>query len=106
VSWFTEFAKPCNKIPWSILKVLSQCLYRTYALNTSHLLLTIRSFEHIPFTFNNQKVPYANTAKYLGMTLDAKFCWKAHVKKKREELDVRYKKTVLADRKELLTVPT
>jgi hypothetical protein len=37
---------------------------------------------------------------------NAKLRWKAHVKKKREELDLRYKKNVLADRKELLTVPS
>jgi hypothetical protein len=36
------------------------------------------------------------------MTLDAKLRWKAHVKKKREELGLRYKKKkLLADRKEL-----
>jgi hypothetical protein len=53
---------------------------------------TNRRYEHIPVTINNQKVPYANTAKYLGMTLDAKLRWKAHVKKKREKLGLRYKK--------------
>jgi len=46
-------------------------------------------FEHIPVTITNQKVPYANTAKYLGMTLDAKLRWEAHVKEKREELGLR-----------------
>jgi hypothetical protein len=41
------------------------------------------------------------------MILDAKLRWKAHLKKKQEELKLRYKKkkNVLADRKELLTVP-
>jgi hypothetical protein len=57
-----------------------------------HINFTNRHFEHIPVTINNQNVPYAKTAKYLGMTLDAKLRWKAHVKKKREELDLRYKK--------------
>jgi hypothetical protein len=47
---------------------------------------------HIDFTnnkirqqrifINGTKVPYANTAKYLGMTLDAKLRWKEHIKKK------------------------
>ena len=46
-----------------------------------HINFTNRCFEHIPITINNQKVPYANTAKYLGMTLDTKLRWKAHVKK-------------------------
>ena len=71
-----------------------------------HINFTNRCFEHIPLTINNQKVLYANTAKYLGVTLDAKLQWKAHVKKKKEELELRYKKNVLADRKELLTVPS
>jgi len=37
-------------------------------------------------------IPHSNTAKYLGMTLDAKLRWKAHVKKKLEELGLKYKK--------------
>jgi len=35
-----------------------------------------------------------------------KLRWKAHVKKKREELGLRYKKNALAVRKELLAVPS
>jgi hypothetical protein len=35
----------------------------------------------------------SNKAKYFGMTLDRKMCWKAHVKKKkREEFGLKYKK--------------
>lgn len=57
-----------------------------------HVNFTNKKFEHIPIYINNQEVPHANTAKYLGMTLDAKLRWKAHVKKKREELGLKYSK--------------
>jgi hypothetical protein len=57
-----------------------------------HINFTNRHFEHFAVIINNQKVPYANTAKYLRMTLDAKLRWKAHVKKQRQELELRYQK--------------
>jgi hypothetical protein len=50
-----------------------------YASNASD----IRNFHHI--------IPHSQTAKYLGMTLDAKLGWKVHVKKKREELGLKYR---------------
>ena len=45
-----------------------------------HVDFTNKRIDYIPITISQQKVPYANTAKYLGMTLDAKLRWKAHVK--------------------------
>ena len=47
---------------------------------------------HIPVTINGKTIPYENSAKYLGMTLDTKLKWKEHVKKKREELGIKYRK--------------
>jgi len=37
---------------------------------------------------NGKTIPLSHTAKYFGMTLDAKLRWKVHAKKKREELDL------------------
>jgi hypothetical protein len=39
---------------------------------------------------NGKIIPTSQTAKYLGMTLDAKLHWKVHVKTKREELGIKY----------------
>ncbi|RZF33214.1 hypothetical protein LSTR_LSTR009759 [Laodelphax striatellus] len=50
---------------------------------------TNRKFDQIPLIINGKPVPYANEAKYLGMTLDTRLRWKAHVKKK--ERRTRYK---------------
>jgi hypothetical protein len=41
---------------------------------------------------NGTQVPYANTAKYLGITLDAKLRWKEYIKKKRDELNKKFRK--------------
>ena len=35
------------------------------------------------------EIAHSNTAKYLGMTLDAELHWKEHVKIKQEELNIK-----------------
>jgi hypothetical protein len=40
---------------------------------------------------NGKTILHSQTAKYLGMTLDAKLRWKVHVKKQREELGLKYR---------------
>lgn len=57
-----------------------------------HVDFTNKRIEHRPVFINNQVVPYENTAKYLGMTLDAKLRWKPHVKRKQQELKLKYRK--------------
>jgi len=41
---------------------------------------------------NGATIPIENNAKYLGVNLDVRLKWKHHIKKKREELNLKYKK--------------
>jgi predicted nucleic acid-binding protein len=45
-----------------------------------------------PIFINGTKVLYVNTAKYLGMSPDAKLRWKERIKKKRDELNIKFMK--------------
>lgn len=53
---------------------------------------TLKKETLLSIIINQQVVPYSNTAKYLGMTLDAKLRWKAHIKIKRNQLFNLYSK--------------
>jgi hypothetical protein len=55
-----------------------------------HIDFTDNKIQQQPIFINDTKVPYANTAKYLGMTLDVKLRWKEHIKKKRDELNIKF----------------
>jgi hypothetical protein len=47
-----------------------------------HIDFTNKKITQQPIFINGTQVPYANTAEYLGMTLDAKLRCKEHIKKK------------------------
>lgn len=71
-----------------------------------HINFTNRKVHHIPIKINGNSVPYANTAKYLGMTLDCKLRWKEHIQTKRMELNLKYNKlNWLLGRKSQLSIP-
>jgi predicted GIY-YIG superfamily endonuclease len=57
-----------------------------------HTDFTNNKIKQQPIFIHGTKVPYANTAKYLGMTLDAKLRWKEHIKKKHDEFNVKFRK--------------
>lgn len=59
---------------------------------SAHVNFTYQQANWIPIEINSNQVPYANTAKYLGMTLDAKLKWKEHIKKKKDELNIKFRK--------------
>jgi hypothetical protein len=50
-----------------------------------HIDLTNNKSRQQPIFINGTQIPYANTAKYLGMTLYAKLRRKEHIKKKSED---------------------
>lgn len=56
-----------------------------------HIYFTNKKISYIPIYINSKQIPYANTAKYLGMTLDTKMRWKEHVKKKVEEMKIKFR---------------
>ena len=57
---------------------------------SAHVDFTNKKIEHKPVFINTRQIPYANTAKYLGIKLDAKLRWKPHIKKKNQELRLKY----------------
>lgn len=59
---------------------------------TTHVNFTYKNITTKPIFINQQVIPYCNNAKYLGMTLDTKLKWNEHVKKKKEELNLKYRK--------------
>ena len=60
---------------------------------------------HDPIYLDGNVVPYSDSAKYLGLTLDAKLRWKVHVKKKRSELNLKFRKMYwLLGRKSKLSI--
>ena len=68
-----------------------QWLIRLNADKSIHVNFTNKRCPHIPTIMNGKPIPHSQTAKYLGMTPDAKLRRKVHVKKKREELGLKYK---------------
>jgi hypothetical protein len=61
-------------------------------IKSAHVNFTNRKVRYIRVTIDGNRIPLSNTAKYLGMTLDAKLRWKEHVKKKVEELNIKHRK--------------
>jgi hypothetical protein len=45
-----------------------------------------------PIFINGTEIPYANTAKYLGINLDVKLRWEEPIKKKRDKLNIKFRK--------------
>jgi hypothetical protein len=57
-----------------------------------HIDFTDKKIRQQRIFINGTHVPYANIAKYLSMILDAKLRWKDHIKKKRDEFNIKVRK--------------
>ena len=84
-------AQSTVKLQHAIDKVVNWTKNWRISLNESksqHINFTLKKEIPIPILINNQRVPYSNSAKYLGMTLDVKLRWKEHIKIKRKQLNI------------------
>jgi len=54
-----------------------------------HIDFTNKKITYLPVSVLGNQIPHSNTAKYLGMTLDAKLRWKEHIKIKKDELEIK-----------------
>jgi hypothetical protein len=68
-----------------------QWLIKLNGGKSTHVTFTNKRCHYVPITMNGKTILHSLTAKYLGMTLDAKLRWKVQVKKKGEELDLKYR---------------
>lgn len=55
---------------------------------SQHINFTKKRGPHIPLFIDQQVVPNAGSAKYLGLTLDSKLRWKAHIDTKIRQLKI------------------
>lgn len=58
-------------------------------------MTTNKQKQHLPTKINDSQIPYAHTAKYLGMILDDRLRWRVHDKKKWEELGIKLKNVLV-----------
>jgi len=70
-----------------------QWLIKPNADKSIHVNFTKKRCTHIPIIMNGKPMPHSQTGKYPGMTLDGKLRWTVHVKKRREELGLKYTNT-------------
>ena len=59
---------------------------------SSHINFTNKTIRYLPIDIHGCRIPYCNSAKYLGMNLDAKLKWNEHVKIKATQLNLKFNK--------------
>ncbi|KAK2578298.1 hypothetical protein KPH14_011920 [Odynerus spinipes] len=62
------------------------------ASKSTYVIFTTRRVTNTYVTIDNEIIPTADEAKYLGMHLDKKLTWKAHLTAKRKQIDLKLRK--------------
>lgn len=103
-----DFDEAANRTQTALNKITAWTKKWRIKLNeqkSSHINFTYKKNKEISLEINGQFIPFVNEAKYLGMNLDTKLRWKTHIKKKREELEIKRRKlSWLIDRKSQMTI--
>ena len=72
---------------------------------STHVNFTNNQIQQHNVFIDNIAIPHSNSAKYLGMTLDVKLKWDEHVKKKLQEINLKWSKMYwLTGRKSVLSI--
>ncbi|KAL0098782.1 hypothetical protein PUN28_015784 [Cardiocondyla obscurior] len=61
-------------------------------LKSVHVIYTLKKTQYQPVVINQRVVPRNNSARYLGMILDARLTWKDHIRIKCTEIKLKQRK--------------
>jgi hypothetical protein len=86
---FEEAAVKAQKALLDITNWTKKWRIKLNQQKSAHINFTYKQNKKTPLEINGQPIPFANEAKYLGMNLDVGLKWKAHIKKKKDELKIR-----------------
>ncbi|KAG7305612.1 hypothetical protein JYU34_009704 [Plutella xylostella] len=74
-----------------ISKWLSVWRIKSSASKSTHITFTLRKGNCPEVKLAGEPLPHSDSVKYLGIHLDRRLTWKTHIKKKRDELNLRYR---------------
>lgn len=75
-----------------IEKWLKQWKIKANETKSAHITFTTRRETCPPVLLNNQPLPQVQEVKYLGLHLDRRLTWAKHIKTKRKQLGIKFKK--------------